>query len=454
MGFWVVAFSSRATGESAWLLLGLTGMGAMIGVKAFWVVFGEVLGVMTAWLLMAKPFKRLTDKYDSVTIPDFLESHLKPKSNLLRVIAASTLAIFVVIYVSAQIDATGQAFESFLDWNYFVGAIVGFLIVVAYSFIGGFVAVAWSDFFQGLLMLIGLVALPIVAWINYPGDNLFTDLQVIDPNLGSWWGEGGFTLLNVASVLGLLCIGLGFLGSPQVFVRFMSIKNEGEINKGRWVAFAFTVLADSGAIFIGMLARKIFNGTGADIGDAGQESLILLVEEYMPLVVIGMYIAVVLSAIMSTIDSLLVVASSAVVRDFYQKIYKPGLKRSLMTALSRNVTLAMSLVALAMAMIIAIVVPERTIFWFVIFGWSGIAATFCPVIIMSLFWKPFNASGAIGAMIAGFLSIPLFKFLIPQIPTVGEYFNKMEEMLPSFIMAFLVGIVVTKLTKSRHVEQS
>ena len=136
LGFWVVAFSSRATGESAWLLLGLTGMGAMEGVSAFWVVVGEVIGVSAAWFLMAKPFKKLTNDYKSITIPDYLVSRFKSKTHTLRKIAAALLSFFVVIYVSAQIDATGSAFEAFLGWDYYTGAIVGFLIVLTYIFSG------------------------------------------------------------------------------------------------------------------------------------------------------------------------------------------------------------------------------------------------------------------------------------------------------------------------------
>lgn len=450
LGYWLVAFSSRATGESAWLLLGLTGMGAMVGVKAFWVVVGEFLGVALAWLLMAKPFKRLTDDYNSVTIPDFLDSHFNPKSKLLRIIGASTLSIFVVIYVSAQIDATGQAFESFLEWNYYAGAITGFVIVLAYSFIGGFVAVVWSDFFQGLLMLLGLVALPIVAYVNYPGENLFQDLAAIDPALMSWWGEGGATGLNIASVLGLLCIGLGFLGSPQVFVRFISVKDTKELDKGKWVAMAFTILADAGAIFIGLFARSLFEGSAISIGANGEDSLIKLVEAYMPLALVGMYIAVVLSAIMSTIDSLLVVASSAIARDFYQKLIRPDLSAKEMTKFSRNVTLILSLSALLVALLVAVIIPTRTVFWFVIFGWSGIACTFCPVIILALSWKGYNAAGAIASMITGFLSVPFFKFVMPQLETYGAYFANMEEMLPSFVMALVAGVIATKISGEKR----
>ena len=197
LGFWVVAFSARATGESAWLLLGLTGLGAMVGVSAFWVVLGEVIGVSVSWFFMAEKFKILTDNYKSITIPDYLVSRFKSKTNTLRIVAATALSLFVIIYVSAQIDATGTAFESFLGWNYFTGAIVGFIIVLIYIFSGGFVAVAWSDLFQGLIMLFGLVLLPIVAYFSISSDvSISQELLKLEPSFLNIWGEGGFTTLN------------------------------------------------------------------------------------------------------------------------------------------------------------------------------------------------------------------------------------------------------------------
>ncbi len=148
VGYLAAAFSASATGESGWLLIGLTGMGAMAGLSAYWVVLGEVLGVAISWIYMAKPFKKKSDAYGSITIPDYLESHFKTKTHFLRGLAASILSIFVIIYVATQIDATGIAFESMLDLNYYWGAILGFIIVLVYIFIGGFVAVVWSDLFQ------------------------------------------------------------------------------------------------------------------------------------------------------------------------------------------------------------------------------------------------------------------------------------------------------------------
>lgn len=448
LGFWVVAFSARATGESAWLLLGLTGLGAMVGVSAFWVVLGEVIGVSVSWFFMAERFKQLSDKYNSITIPDYLVSRFKSTSHTLRIVAATALSLFVIIYVSAQIDATGSAFESFLGWNYFTGAIVGFLIVLAYIFSGGFVAVAWSDVFQGLIMLLGLVFLPIVAYFSISSDvSISNELTKLDPAFLNIWGDGGFNTINLFTILGFAFIGLGFMGSPQLFIRFMSIKNVSEIKKGRWVAIVFTILTDSSAVLIGIFGRYFLTSINADpeevLGNGAQNVLPLLVERIMPLTLIGIYIAAVLSAIMSTIDSLLVVASSAISRDFYQQIFKPNKTEKELAKISRIITLALAVFALIIAMIVAITIPERTIFWFVIFGWSGIAATFCPTIILSLFWSKFNEKGAIASMITGFLSVPLFKFGFASIDSIGIYFEKLGELGPSFILAIIVGVIVS-----------
>ena len=238
MGFWAVAFSARATGESGWLLIGLTGMGAMAGYSGYWVVVGELLGVYISWQFMAKRFKRWSDKYKAITIPDYLQSHFKSSTNTLRIISASSLVVFVVIYVASQMDVTGIAFESMLNIDYRIGALVGFCIVLLYIFVGGFVAAVWSDMFQGILMFFGLVLLPIVVWFSMDhGAGITEGLNAIDPTLTQIMGRSDDGWMNLFTILGFSMIGLGFLGSPQVYVRFMSIKSEKEIDKGKWVAF-------------------------------------------------------------------------------------------------------------------------------------------------------------------------------------------------------------------------
>lgn len=450
MGFWAVAFSARATGESGWLLIGLTGMGAMAGYSGYWVVVGELLGVIVSWQLMAKRFKRRSDSYGSITIPDYLQSHFKSTTHTLRIIAASVLVIFIVIYVASQIDVTGVAFNSMLGIDYRLGALIGFLIVLTYIFIGGFVAAVWSDLFQGLLMFFGLVLLPIVVWFSMDHGTGVTDgLNAIDPTLTQVMGRSIDPWMNLFTILGFSMIGLGFLGSPQVYVRFMSIKDETEIDKGKWVAAAFTLLTDAAAVTIGILARIYFTKEGQDpeaiLGNNGQDVLSMITENFLPTILVAIFVAIVLSAIMSTIDSLLILASSAITRDFYQKIFRPHIKDEDLTNVSRIATIIMAFTALVIAIIMNYVSPDRQIFWVIIFGWSGIAATFCPVIILTLFWKGYSEKGAIASMISGFVSVIIFNFVFKEMPGIGDYFVALDVLAPSFAVAMIVGLVVSKI---------
>ncbi|WP_442505124.1 sodium/proline symporter [Novipirellula sp. SH528] len=452
-GFWAAAFSSRATGESAWLLIGLTGMGAAVGAQALWVVLGEVLGVAAAWIFLCRRFKRLTDLYDSVTIPDYLESRLRDTTHRIRLVAAFTLVVFVTIYVSAQIDAIGTAFEGFLGWNYYVGAIVGFAVVLVYIVSGGFVAVVWSDVFQGSLMVVGLVALPFFGLAAAGGfEPTVNALRLQDPALLSLWGPDGPGAKSLLTTLGFLAIGLGFMGSPQIFVRFLSLRSEKEIRPGSIVAIVWTLLATSGAVLIGMVGRALLmkpNQTVQDeLGSGGQQVLPMLVASSVPDWVAGLYIAIVLAAIMSTVDSLLVLASSAFVRDYFQKVRHPEMSDEQLLGRSRIVTFALAAAALCIAFCVAALVPGRTVFWFAIFGWSGISATFCPTMILSLFWSRLTARGALAAMLAGFASVPFFKFVAPQLPVVGEAFSALSELPPAFIVSLAVAIVVSLSDRS------
>lgn len=450
MGFWAVAFSARATGESGWLLIGLTGMGAMAGYSAYWVVIGELLGVYISWQFMAKRFKRRSDIFKAITIPDYLQSHFKSTTNTLRIISASVLVVFVVIYVASQMDVTGIAFESMLNIDYRIGAMIGFFIVLAYIFVGGFVAAVWSDMFQGILMFFGLVLLPIVVWYSMDhGTQITEGLNAIDPSLTQIMGRSDDGWMNLFTILGFSMIGLGFLGSPQVYVRFMSIKSEKEIDKGKWVAMIFTLLTDAAAVTIGILARVYFTTEGQDpeavLGVGGENVLSMITNEFLPTILVAIFIAIVLSAIMSTIDSLLILASSAVTRDFYQKIFRPDLKDEDLTKFSRLVTVGMAIVALGIAILLYNLYPDRQVFWIMIFGWSGIAATFCPVIILSLFWKGYSEKGAIASMITGFASVMLFKFVLVDIEGIGEYFKELDVLAPSFALAMIVGFIVSKM---------
>ncbi len=478
LGFINVAFSARASGESAWLRLGLTGMGFALGVQAFWVVVGELLGVGGAWLLMSRRFKRMTNLYDSITIPDYLESRFRTRGHWLRLIAAGSLLVFVPIYAGAQVHAAGGAFHNFLGWNHYLGAAIGFTIVMLYVTQGGFTAVVWSDVFQGSLMVLGLVVLPLVALAEIGGvTNIVENLRTIDPHLLAWHGPGptsetvfpaiaetgSWSLLTIVGILGLVAIGIGFLGSPQVFVRFISLKSEREILPGTITALTWTLLADSGAVLVGIIGRSMYTwqdvaGTGTVASGVQDGILPLMAEQLLPAFFTGAFIAMVLSAIMSTIDSLLVVASSAAVRDYWQKTRHPDMPDKQLIRASRLVTLALSLVAFGVGIGILLYDKDQGVFWTIIFGWSGIAATFCPTIILSMIWTKFTARGAGFAMVTGFFCVPFFKFALPPILTaVGwtegpAYLVALDVLLPSFLVSGFVGIAVSLLDKRGQIQ--
>jgi sodium/proline symporter len=298
-------------------------------------------------------------------------------------------------------------------------------------------------------MFFGLVLLPIVVWFSMDhGAGVTAGLNAIDPTLTQVMGRSSDGWMNLFTILGFSMIGLGFLGSPQVYVRFMSIKDENEITKGKWVAVLFTLLTDAAAVTIGILARIYFTSEGQDpeaiLGNSGENVLSMITEEFLPTVLVAIFVAIVLSAIMSTIDSLLILASSAITRDFYQKIFRPDIKDESLTKISRISTIIMAFTALIIAMVMNYVSPDRQIFWVILFGWSGIAATFCPVIILSLFWKGYSEKGAIASMISGFVSVILFNFVFKKMSGIGEYFVAIDVLAPSFAVAMLVGIIVSK----------
>jgi sodium/proline symporter len=454
LGFWLVSFSSRATGESGWLLLGFTGMGYAIGVQAFWVVMGEMFGVTVCWVLLTQRFKVMTDRYKSITIPDFLESRFGDVGHALRAISALVLTVFVTAYVAAQFTAAGKAFEGFMGVPYHWGVIIGTVIVAFYSVAGGFVAVVWSDLVQGILMLVGLVVTPIVAlsWIG-GFSALGAKLQAADPALLTVWGADGATPRAMMGALGMFAIGWAYLGSPQLFVRFIAIKSIREIPPGSLVAVAYTALADTGAVLTGMCGRALIE----KLADK-EQVLPELANMIMPTLAVGFLIAIVLAAIMSTADSLLVLAASSIVRDLWQKIFRPHASDASLTKLSRGVTLAISLLALSFAL-----TEARVIFWFVLFAWAGIGSAFCPVILLSLFWRRLTRQGTIAAMVTGFAVTIAWKMLHPSWFGLSGVIEALAppdkavadlvaadlvyEMIPAFIAAFAVAVGVSLLTE-------
>jgi sodium/proline symporter len=429
---WVIAFSSNATGESAWLLLGLTGMGYMVGIHALWVVMGEVLGVALGWALVALPFKEYTDRYDSITVPDYLEARFRDSHHIIRLVAFVIIFTMVTAYIAAQLTASGKAFGSFLGTTYATGVLLGAAVILYYTTIGGFKAVAYCDLFHGVLMFGALLLLPFVGIAAAGGwTDLMSQLRSADPNLLLPMGEYGVSMKGVMSAVSFLGIGLAFLGAPQLLTRFMAARERKEIVDGSVIAVVCIIVFDCGAVFGGMAGRALFPGL------ADPETILpKMSAELFPAVFTGIFLVIVLAAIMSTVDSLLILASSAVVRDVVQKVLRPDLSERRLSFYGKLVT-----VVIGGGGVVFALGEVRMVFWFVLFAWSGIASAFTPVILCSLFWKRTTKAGAIAGMVAGFAAA------VTWVLFFKGHFYDLYEMLPGFAAGFIVTIGVSLLTK-------
>lgn len=428
--WWVVAFSTNATGESGWLLLGLTGMGYAVGAQALWVVLGETVGIFLAWTLVSRRLKRVSDDISAVTVPDVLVSVLGDKRHILRLLSIIIILSMVLTYVAAQLAASGKAFNGFMDIDYEFAVLVGAAVVVGYTFFGGHKAVAYTDFVQGLLMLASLILIPAVAISALGGWTAMTDaLREIDPGLLSLYDQTA-GLPGWIAIIGFLAVGLPFLGVPQLLVRFMSARSEADLTRARTVSVFVIILFDVGAVLTGMAGRALFPGL------ADPEVILpLLSTELLPAVISGLVLVTILAAIMSTADSLLLLASSAVVRDFVQHVR--GSKRTdrQLAGYGKLVTVIIGAGATAVA-----ITEVPVIFWFVLFSWSGLGAAFGPVILCLLMYRKTTLPGAVAGMLGGFATVVLWVLVFK------DQAYELYEMIPGFLAGLALTLLVSRLT--------
>ncbi len=432
---WVVAFSTNATGESGWLLLGLTGMGYAAGAQAFWVVAGEVIGIALAWLLMSRRLKRLADDSDSITVPDVLAARFVDRLHILRGLSVLIIVLMVGAYVAAQMVATGKAVGSFTGIPYEWAVIGGAAVIIAYTLVGGYKAVAWTDLVQGLLMLLGLLVLPAVAIVAAGGwDAVVESLRAQDPGLLGPWGPDGKSTAALVGIVSFLAIGLPFMGVPQLMVRFMSARSVKSLKPAMTISIIVIALFDIGAVLTGMAGRALF----PDLGDP-ETILPLLSNELLPPLLAGVMMVVVMAAIMSTVDSLLILASSAVVRDFLQKIRGSLLSDGQLALRGKWLTLIIGVIGVAFALH-----QSPLVFWFVLFAWSGLGAAFGPVLLCALWYKPTSLAGAIAGMLGGFLTTMLWVLVFK------ERTHGLLEVIPGFAVGLLLTIAVSHTTRGQR----
>ncbi len=413
LGAWVIAVSERASGESAWFLLGLPGLAYASGLQAFWAVVGCAAGIFLSWTFIAPRLRTYTGRAGVLTIPAFFEERFSDRSGALRVLALLIIVFFYTFYVAAQFVGAGKVLNAAFGVPHFWGMVIGGVVIVLYTLMGGFLAVAITDFLQGSLMVLASVVLPLVGLASLGGWRaLLGKVTAIDPLrlLAVGGATGREAWLGIA--VGGLAIGLGYLGQPHLLVRYMALKRPSDVRQARAVAMGWVLLAYWGAAFIGLVGLGVL---GSGLEDS-EQVMPLLARNLLPAWLAGVIISGAIAAMMSTADSQLLVATSAVAEDLYHRAIGREASPATIVRLSRVATVGIGGVAFLLAWR-----TEQIIYWFVLYAWAGLGASFGPPLLLSLWWKRTTKAGVMAGMIAGtamvvlWYNIPALKGLIYEL---------------------------------------
>ncbi|WOF16767.1 sodium/proline symporter PutP [Methanoplanus sp. FWC-SCC4] len=430
---YVAALSAEASDMSGWLLLGLPGLAYISGMSAIWVALGLIIGTFLNWKFVAKRLRIYTHlANDSLTLPDFFRNRFNDKSDILGGISSVFILIFFLIYTSAQFVSGGKLFNTVFGIDYTAALLIGSLIVVAYTFTGGFKAVCLTDFIQGVLMFFALLSVPIAAMILIGGPaETLAGISQINPDLLNPFidGESGSPLTFIA-IVSMLAWGLGYFGQPHILVRFMAIKKPEEITEARNVAMIWVIISLLSAVAIGLIG-KIFLSQPL-VGSDSETVFMVMTGEVFFSFLAGIIYCGILAAIMSTASSQLLVSASAVSQDLYKAFLKKDAKDKELIWVSRFSVLFVAVIAIGLA-----IDPNSFVFSIVSYAWAGFGAAFGPAILMALFWKRTTRQGALAGIIIGGLTVLIWK----QFAFFGLY-----EIVPGFILSMLAIYVVSKMT--------
>ncbi|PGT82468.1 MULTISPECIES: sodium/proline symporter PutP [Bacillaceae] len=441
LGPGVAALSAGASDMSSWLLLGLPGaVYASGGMNQIWIAVGLAIGAYLNWQFVAKRLRTYTEvANDSITIPDFFENRFKDGSKLLRVISALVILLFFTFYTSSGMVGGAKLFEASFGLSYTQSLWIGAIVIISYTFLGGFLAVSWTDFIQGILMFLALIVVPIVA-VNKLGGwgETVSSVGEIDPIY-----LDAFSGMSALAIISLLAWGLGYFGQPHILTRFMALRSKKDVPKARMIGTIWMVFALFGAIFTGFAGIAYF--ADAPIAD-GEQVFIMFTQVLFDPWVSGILLAAILAAIMSTIDSQLLVSSSAVAEDFYKSILRKEASEKELVWVGRISVAAIALIAILLASN-----PDSSVLDLVSYAWAGFGAAFGPVIILSLFWKRMNRWGALAGMIVGAVTVVVWK----QLTTSGAISFSLYEIVPGFILAWIAVLVVSLATgaPSKEIEE-
>ena len=431
LGPWLVSFSERASGESAWLLIGLPGLALVSGFNAIWPAIGCVAGILFSWTFISHRLRTQTEKHGALTLPDLFESRFSDKTHLLRMVSTIIIIFFFTIYVSAQFLAAGKVLNTIFGITQFQGMMIGAFIIVIYTIMGGFFAVAWTDLLQGAIMVFTLVLLPIVGLIELGGvDKLSSAIKDIDPGL-LLLGGGKTGWPMIASILGGLGIGLGYMGQPHLVTRFMAIKDPRKLRQGTMIAICWAVLAFWGAVFVGIVGLGLYGNVFAD----PEQIMPYMTKALVPAWLAGILISGAIAAMMSTADSQLLVSTSAISRDIYHQMMRKDAPDKRLVLISRVATLVIGVIAFMLALS-----AQSLVYWLVLYAWAGLGSSFGPALLTTLWWKKVTKQGVLAGMIVGTITVLIWY----NVPVLKE---TLYELIPGFFFSLFSIIIVSLLTQ-------
>ena len=429
LGPWSAALSAGASDMSGWLLLGLPGYAFASGLEAIWLAAGLLGGTWLNWLIVARRLRIYSAAAnDSLTLPEYFANRFADYRGLLQPVCAMFILIFFLFYTSSGLVAGGKLFESVFGLDYKIAVIVGMLSVISYTLLGGFLAVCWTDVIQGLLMSVALLIVPITALeVSGGSESVFSEIEKINPELLDIFTTAEGTALPLITILSLLGWGLGYFGQPHIMARFKGIKSSGQLMFARRIAVTWTGLCMLGALLVGLAGIVYTRRLGVSIDDPEAIFMLMVNTLFHPLIA-GILLAAILAAIMSTADSQLLVCSTAFSEDFYRAMFRKNASPQEILLVGRCAVVGIAIIATCIAM-----KPDASVLSMVSYAWAGFGAAFGPALILSLYWKRMNATGALAGILVGGMTVVLWKEMH------GGLFD-LYEIIPG-ILASIAAIV-------------
>lgn len=431
LGSVVTALSAGASDMSGWLLMGLPGAVYMSGLSEGWIAIGLIVGAYLNWLLVAGRLRVQTEHNgDALTLPDYFSGRFEDSSGLLRIISAVVILIFFTIYCASGIVAGARLFESTFGMSYQTALWAGAAATIAYTFVGGFLAVSWTDTVQATLMIFALILTPIIVVLATGGvDTTFLAIAAQDP--ANFDMLRGTTFIGIVSLLGW---GLGYCGQPHILARFMAADSVRSIVKARRIAMTWMIFCLGGAVAVGFFGIAYFAENPAVAGAVNENPERVFIELSKLLFnpwVAGVLLSAILAAVMSTLSCQLLVCSSALTEDFYKSFLRKNASQRELVWVGRMMVLMVALVAIWLASN-----PENRVLGLASYAWAGFGAAFGPVVLISVLWKGMTRNGALAGILVGALTVIIWK----QFNLFGLY-----EIIPGFIFASAAVLLVSRL---------